>query len=309
MTSAGYQAELKRLVIETDSLRGLASRYVKGADVDEVARRTLNELSQLCPESVVGIQDLRSFARRVMRCHVLDVVMERNRVPLQLDATSKGAGAPSLRERDRWILRAAVSQLDGLEQAVIAQMLRGHSILRTAKRLGLVLNDATGADECSLRRIRDILDAWTQATPMRGAENNADTRAQAAHWVLVLHTSEEIARLLPQFIHWWRATPENRYEYSQLQETWRGLVGLSDDRLLDDIPAPPPEATASARKSTARGDSQLGMFEVSHWLRSLSVSLVACCTAFIGLQFYNSREHCSGCRVARARSPLPMARQ
>jgi ferric-dicitrate binding protein FerR (iron transport regulator) len=55
-----------------------------------------------------------------------------------------------------------------------------------------------------------------------------DARVAATNWVIDLYTSHDPGSLLPQFLAWLKASPENRSEYFRMQEIWRLLTDLND---------------------------------------------------------------------------------
>ena len=166
MTFDEYSVELDRLVIETDSLRTLASQYVNGADVEGVALHVMTELSLLCPELIAGIQELRAYANRAIRYHVLDLIKDQNGPPQHLDTaaatrhmTEHSAELDfSEPEQARKLLRTALDLLDRQEQAVIAAMLQEQPIGRTTRRLNASLEVARRARERCLNKLRDIVE-------------------------------------------------------------------------------------------------------------------------------------------------------
>jgi len=51
-----------------------------------------------------------------------------------------------------------------------------------------------------------------------------ETAADAADWLVELHTSKEVAPLVPKFRQWLSAKPENRLEYSRLAGIWQTVM-------------------------------------------------------------------------------------
>ena len=78
-------------------------------------------------------------------------------------------------------------------------------------------------------------------------------RDQAARWVLQLHTSENLASLVPAFQAWLDAAPEHRYEYLRLERTWRDLDELHDQLLRKEPGGPTPEVTGLVPRMPVSG--------------------------------------------------------
>jgi RNA polymerase sigma factor (sigma-70 family) len=185
MTLEEYDFELTKLAKQTEALRKIALRYAKPADVDDIIQHVLLNLSRLQPQVVAGIQSLPHYVDRAICNRAIDVAIQRSRGPQCLDINAPGMDADIHRTVDefsaspkdpldileyeelRELLLAAVNLLDAQEHAVIATMLDGHSLRKTADLLGISLDRVRGLSGRSLKKLRQIIETWSRTSHSR----------------------------------------------------------------------------------------------------------------------------------------------
>jgi ferric-dicitrate binding protein FerR (iron transport regulator) len=79
-------------------------------------------------------------------------------------------------------------------------------------------------------------------------------RDQAAYWTVLLHTTENMGTVLPEFQKWLEAAPAHRPEFTRVEAVWRALDDLRDRGLLgEDTHSPIPSTQPLKRAAIAKG--------------------------------------------------------
>jgi ferric-dicitrate binding protein FerR (iron transport regulator) len=143
-------------------------------------------------------------------------------------------------------------------------------------------------------------------TPEDTDRGLSDARIRSADWIVDLYTSNDLGSLLPQFLAWLKASPENRHEYCRMEEIWRGLADLQDRGLLSDLLLRTPPASLLDPHPNV-GSRSIPLPRLlrwhQHWTRPV---LAACVTVVISAilfcgpiqQFVHPPIPCDTCKIA-----------